>query len=384
VLEVRAALRRGEFALDVAFAAPTPGVLALFGRSGSGKTTLLHTIAGLLTPTSGRIALDGQVYFETGRRPVPPERRRIGCVFQEGRLFPHRSVLGNLRYGERRAPSDSRRIRSDDVIDLLGLRELLARRPHQLSGGERHRVAIGRALLSQPRLLLLDEPLAAQDLARRAELLPYLERLCRELRVPIVYVSHQFDEVARLATHGVLLEQGAVVAEGDVGALSRSRALREIVGPDEVGAVVEGEIESVAGERARIRIGGETIEVACPGAAPGLHARLHLKARDGVLALEPAAGSVAAQVLHGKVAALEPDAAQSLLVDVDVGGALLLVRVPGLDPVAAQLRPGSAVALWVNSANARAFPTSRAAGAAPPRAATSGGHAPAASPPRAD
>jgi molybdate transport system ATP-binding protein len=311
MLEVTAALRRGDFALDVAFAAPTPGVLALFGRSGSGKTTLVHALAGLLTPEAGRIALDGQVFFEGGRSLVPPERRRIGCVFQEGRLFPHRSVLGNLRYGERRAPRDSQRIARDDVIDLLGLRELLTRRPHQLSGGERHRVAIGRALLSQPRLLLLDEPLAAQDLARRAELLPYLERLCRELRVPIVYVSHQFDEVARLATHGVLLEAGRVVAEGDVGTLSRSSALRAIVGPDEIGAVVEGVVESVGpGARARIRIGVSAVELGCPGATPGRSVRLHLKARDGVLALEPAPAGIAAEVLRGKVTTLEPEGSE--------------------------------------------------------------------------
>jgi molybdate transport system ATP-binding protein len=370
VLEVRARLHRGEFTLDVDFTAPTPGVVALFGRSGCGKTTLVQVIAGLLSPESGRIALDGEVFFAAGERNVRAEKRRIGCVFQDARLFPHFSVLGNLRYGARRAPSDSHRIGEAEVIDLLGLGALVERRPHQLSGGERHRVAIGRALLSQPRLLLLDEPLAAQDLARRAELLPYLERLCSRLRLPIVYVSHQFDEVVRLATEVVLLEHGAVVLQGNVAALARSPALRAIVGSDDVGAVIEGRVESVdpATESARVRVGGGSLRVTVADAAVGGDVRVHVLARDVVLALEPPTGAVAAEVLRGTVASLVPDGAHSLLVEVDVGGVLLLARVASRSPLVQALTPGRAVSLLVSAAwsRASAFGAGDSAGGAAP------------------
>ena len=357
MLEVTAQLRRGDFALDVRFEAPTPGVIALFGRSGCGKTTVLHAIAGLLTPESGRIALEGVTWFEAGVTNSRAERRRIGCVFQDARLFPHFSVLGNLRYGARRAPSDSRRIAEADVVDLLGLGELLSRRPHQLSGGERHRVAIGRALLSQPRLLLLDEPLAAQDLARRAELLPYLERLCTQLRLPIVYVSHQFDEVVRLASHVVLIDTGRVVAQGSVGEIAQSPALRAIVGPDELGAVVDGEIESLdpASGRARVRVGASSIGVSLSGARVGQRARVHLPAREIVLALEAPTVAMSADVLPGKVTVVEEESSHSLLVAVDVGGAVVFARVPRDAAVASALAPGRPVSLLINGAWSSAY-----------------------------
>ncbi|MFI5317039.1 MAG: molybdenum ABC transporter ATP-binding protein [Myxococcota bacterium] len=360
MLAVHLKLRRGDFALDVAFEAPTPGVIALFGRSGCGKTTVVLAIAGLLTPDDGRIALDDRVFFAAGRTNEAAERRRIGCVFQDARLFPHFSALGNLRYGAKRAPRDAHRIELDEVIDLLGLRALLSRRPHQLSGGERHRVAIGRALLSQPRLLLLDEPLASQDLARRAELLPYLERLCRSLRIPIVYVSHQFDEVVRLATHVVVLDDGAVAAQGGVAALSRSPALREILGPEGVGTVVEGELLSndPSTGLARVRVGAGSLSVPLEGASPGQRVRLHLLARDVLLALDPPTAAVAADVLSGTIASLTRESSQSQLAEVDVGGALLLARVPSSG--AAAFAPGRRVSLLVDGAWSRAYALSDA------------------------
>ena len=189
------------------FEAPTPGVIALFGPSGAGKTTLLLGIAGLLRPPGARVELDN-VALHT----LPPEQRGIGYVFQEGRLFPHMSVAGNLRYGLRRAGPG--RLAFDDVVALLALAPLLRRRPSTLSGGERQRTAIGRALLSQPRLLLMDEPLSALDQPRRDEILPYLARLRAWLRLPIVYASHSLDEVMRLADTLVMLEAGRVTASG--------------------------------------------------------------------------------------------------------------------------------------------------------------------------
>ncbi|HTO08523.1 MAG TPA: molybdenum ABC transporter ATP-binding protein [Myxococcota bacterium] len=356
MLSVRARVLRGEFALDVAFETPTPGVTALFGRSGCGKTTLVHAIAGLLTPAAGRISLDGEAFFDDAARVnVPAERRRVGCVFQDARLFPHFSVLGNLRYGARRAPGDSRRIGMDDVVDLLGLQALLSRRPAGLSGGERHRVAIGRALLSQPRLLLLDEPLAAQDLARRAELLPYLDRLCRELRVPIVYVSHQFDEVVQLADRVVVLESGGIAAQGGIEELSRAPALRAIVGPEATGAVVDGRVTGEAGPgRVRVQLGAGSLALSLAGVRAGERVRVHLLARDVWLALERPPGGLVADVLPGKIRALLGNGDASLLVEVDVGGALLLARAGAGS--AAELAPGREVFALVNAAASRAWP----------------------------
>ncbi|MGB6308281.1 MAG: ATP-binding cassette domain-containing protein, partial [Steroidobacteraceae bacterium] len=186
MLSVAVKKRRGSFSLDARFELPTPGAAALFGRSGCGKSTLVNIIAGLLDADAGRVSLDERILLDTAQRiEVPPEKRRIGYVFQDARLFPHLSVAANLRYGERRAPG-SRYVSLDTVIGLLGLGSLMDRRTHRLSGGERQRVAIGRALLSQPSLLLLDEPLASLDAARREEVLPYLESLRDQLAIPMV------------------------------------------------------------------------------------------------------------------------------------------------------------------------------------------------------
>src|SRR5882724_8717530 len=234
--------QRGDFQLDVALAAPTPGVVALFGRSGCGKSTLVNLIAGLLAPDAGRIELNGEVLFDRRAKiSLPVAARRIGYVFQDARLFPHFTVLGNLQYGLKRV-RDTHVIGQDETIALLGLGSLLERRPHELSGGEKQRVALGRALLSQPRLLLLDEPLASLDVARREEVLPYLEKLRDRLSLPMVYVSHQFDEVLRLATHVVVLDNGRVAVEGDINTVSLSARLRAIVGADAVGAVLDGTV----------------------------------------------------------------------------------------------------------------------------------------------
>lgn len=242
MLKVDVSLVRGEFTLDAHFQTPTPGVTALFGRSGCGKSTLVNVLAGLL-PARGRITLGDEVWLDSARGiDVPAEHRRIGYVFQDSRLFPHYTVRGNLLYGApRAAPLQG----FDDVVELLGLGPMLARRPRSLSGGERQRVALGRALLSQPRLLLLDEPLASLDVSRREEVLPYLERLRDAFAIPMVFVSHQFDEVLRLATQLAVLDQGRVVAMGDISQVSLAPALRDIVGVDAVGAVVEGRVEKV-------------------------------------------------------------------------------------------------------------------------------------------
>ena len=329
MIDIRLKKRRGEFALDVAFHLAGPGVVALFGRSGCGKTTIIDLIAGLLAPDEGTVRLDEAVLYDASRAiDVPAERRRIGYVFQDSRLFPHMSVLRNLCYGEVRTPG-TQHVGLDEVVGLLGLAPLLGRRPHQLSGGERQRVALGRALLSHPRLLLLDEPLASLDLARREELLPYLERLRDRLSIPIVYVSHQFEEVLRLATHVVLLQRGAVVAQGDVVSVSLTPELRAIVGSEALGAVLEGDIESVDTDSglARLRVGSGTLNVEADALVAGRRLRVQLLARDLILAVEPPRGLSVRNCLEGKLVRMYREEAGAELVEVDVGGATVMAKV---------------------------------------------------------
>lgn len=322
--------RRGEFDLDATFSAPTPGITALFGRSGCGKSTLISLIAGLLDPDSGRVMLGDDALVDCDRELyVDARHRRIGVVFQDSRLFPHLDVRGNLRYGAKRVPRGTpEHMKFDEVVTLLGLEKLLERRPHELSGGEKQRVALGRALLSQPRLLLLDEPLASLDMARREEVLPYLERLRDTLALPIVYVSHQFDEVLRLATRVVLLDAGRVVADGDIASVSRDPGLRAIVGAESVGAVVAGSVERVdAAGLAMLRVGDAelTVEV---DASVGQRIQIQVLARDVIIATEPPRGLSVRNVVPARVVSVTPDSGRAVLVELDIGRTTtLLARI---------------------------------------------------------
>ena len=329
MLSVAVKKRRGSFSLDARFELPTPGVVALFGRSGCGKTTLVNAIAGLLDADSGRVALDDLLLLDTEQRlNVPPERRRIGYVFQDARLFPHLSVAANLKYGERRAPPQ-RFVTLDDVAGLLDLGRLMDRRTHQLSGGERQRVAIGRALLSQPRLLLLDEPLASLDAARRDEVLPYLETLRDQLAIPMVYVSHDFDEVLRLATYVVLMESGNTIAQGGVGAMSLNRGLRSIIGADAVGAIVDGTVLGVdpSSGLLRVKLGHGELRVEAADAAAGATLRVQLLARDVIVATQEPRHLSVRNSLAGVIVAVTSDDADSDLIAIDVGGTMIMARV---------------------------------------------------------
>ncbi len=355
MLSVNVQKRRGVFSLDAQFELPTPGVLALFGRSGCGKSTLVELLAGLLDADSGRISLDGTVLLDkTLGTDIPAERRRIGCVFQDARLFPHLRVGANLRYGAHRSTGKPY-VNFDAVIALLGLAPLLSRRCHQLSGGERQRVAIGRALLSQPRLLLLDEPLAALDSARRDEVLPYLEVLRDQLTIPMVYVSHQFDEVLRLATHLVLIDAGKTLAQGDIGAMSLRSELREIIGPEAVGSILEGEIQSIDGLSglASVAIGSGILKVQSDGHAVGAKLRVQILARDVIVATrEPEYLSVR-NMLHGKVTAIARDTGEADLVSMDVGGAVIMARITHAATRDLGLAPGDAAWALIKAVSMR-------------------------------
>jgi molybdate transport system ATP-binding protein len=390
MLKVRVVKQRDGFKLDVNFEAPTPGVVALFGRSGCGKTTTIDIISGLLEADEARIELDGDVLEDTSARTgggtradtargtgtaagafsrarterrVPPERRRIGYVFQDGRLFPHMSVLRNLRYGMTRAGRDARgvsaassqKIELEPIVSLLGLEPLLQRRPYQLSGGEKQRVSLGRALLSQPRMLLLDEPLAALDAARREEVLPYLERLRDNFSIPMVYVSHQFDEVLRLATHVVLMDGGRVLAQGTLNEVSLVPALRDIVGADSVGAVLDGVVRRVdaSAGMADLQVGAGVLNVSVRRVGVGEHVRVQLLARDIILAVEAPRGLSVRNELRGVVVALADDEDEAVLVTVDVGGANVLSRVTRSAVGSLGLRIGLAVWVLVKAVSTR-------------------------------
>jgi molybdate transport system ATP-binding protein len=332
------------FCLDVDLGLPGRGVSALFGPSGSGKTTLLRCIAGLERAPQGRLVVDGQVWQDDSTF-LPTYRRPIGYVFQEASLFTHLSVLGNLRYGLKRV-SGARQVNLDHAIELLGIGHLLERMPERLSGGERQRVAIARALAVSPRLLLMDEPLASLDARRKQEILPYLERLHHELEIPLLYVSHAPDEVARLADHLVVMEAGRVLVDGPLAATLTRLDLPVRLGED-IGAVVEASIGAIDREwnLARVDFAGGSLWAPDPGLPPGSRVRLRVLARDVSLAAQPAQSSIQ-NLLQGCVEEVGDDQHPGLtLVRVRIGETALLARLTRRAAAALDVQPGKH--LWV-------------------------------------
>ena len=343
--------RLGDFQLDTRFETGS-GLIALFGRSGSGKTSLVNVIAGLIRPDQGRIATEGVVLVDTARGVfVPRHRRRIGYVFQEGRLFPHLTVRQNLLYGQWFTSPAERRGDLDHVVDLLGISHVLERRPGRLSGGEKQRIAIGRALLANPRLLLMDEPLASLDEPRKAEILPYIERLRDESRIPIIYVSHSIAEVARLASTVVLLSEGKAVAVGPTSEIMHRLDLFPLTGRAEAGAIVEAivlrhderfglmELQSRAGVWRLPRL-----------AAPvGARVRLRVRARDVMLAKSAPAELSALNMFPGTVAEIGAGEGPIVEVRLDCGGDALIARLTRYSVERLALAQGVAVHALVKS-----------------------------------
>ena len=344
----------GDFALDLAFTAGN-GVTGIIGPSGAGKTTLLQTIAGLFRPRRGRIALGGEVFLDTDAGIfIPPEARRIGYVFQEARLFPHLSVAQNLDYGARRRTTAAAGVSRGEVVDLLGLAPLLGRLPHRLSGGEAQRVAIGRALLSAPRLILMDEPLSSLDMRRRREILPYLDALHRRLDLPILYVSHNIDEIVRLADMVVAIGNGHVAAAGAVAEVLNRHEIQSMVLGEEARAadpasIVEARIIGYdpAHRLTEVEFSGAMLALPHLDLPAGASVRLRIHARDVAIATEPPRGLSIQNVIEARISALRPAGEAQVDVDLAVGPEARQVKLASRITARAaeqlQLAPGRAV-----------------------------------------
>ncbi len=343
-LEVDIAVRLGAFSVDAQFASDAP-VTALFGRSGSGKTTVLNAIAGLVKPERGRIAVGDAVFFDGKGASLPVQQRRVGYVFQEGRLLPHLSVRQNLLYGRFFTAQSERYADFERIVRLLDLGRLLGRRPHGLSGGESQRVAIGRALLASPRILLMDEPLASLDTPRKAEILYYVERLRDEVRVPIVYVSHAIDEVVRLADTVVLLSDGRVAGAGPVAEMAGRLELRPYLGRFEGGAVIQARVAAhdLDWGLTQLDFPGGSLYAPDVDALVGEPIRVRIRARDVSLATERPQNLSMQNVVAGIVRAVGDANGASVDVQLDVAGTPIIARVTRKSVAELRLEPGKRV-----------------------------------------
>lgn len=333
------------FMLDADITIPGHGVTALFGHSGSGKTTLLRCIAGLERTPQGFLSVNGEIWQDQ-KCWTPTHKRSLGYVFQEHSLFPHLSVMDNLRYGLKRI-SGSQRVSLNHAIELLDIGHLLERKPERLSGGERQRVGIARALAASPRILLMDEPLAALDLKRKQEILPYLEHLHDELNIPVLYVSHSPDEVARLADHLVVLDNGQVLANGSITEILTRLDLPIRLGED-VGVVIDAVIGAIDEHwhLARVDFPGGNLWTRDRGLPVGRKVRVRVLARDVSLAREHPGQSSIQNVLPGQIDAIADDDHPGLaLVRVRFGDSVLVARLT--KRAAAELNVTLGQALWV-------------------------------------
>jgi molybdate transport system ATP-binding protein len=340
----------GSFTLDACFES-SDGVTALYGVSGAGKTSIVDSIAGLNRPDSGHIIVGGTAIYDSARAIFqPPERRGIGYVFQEDRLFPHLTVRRNLGYGSKRKGGHSEGPDFETVIDLLGIGHLLDRLPHRLSGGEKQRVAIGRAVLSRPRLLLMDEPLANLDSVRRDEILPFLEKMCRDLAVPIVYVSHAIDEITRLADTLVVLDRGKTLAVGPVSEITARLDLGPLVDRRDAGTVLDGKIAAhdPVYQLTTVSFQGGRLVIPAIDGAVGDHLRLRIQARDIAIATTPPNDISTLNCLGGTIAQVGAPRQAHQDIQIDVG-VPILARVTRRSVIELGLEPGREITALIKS-----------------------------------
>jgi molybdate transport system ATP-binding protein len=345
--EIEATFKRavGDFSLDVDLLLPGRGVSAIFGPSGSGKTTLLRCMAGLERAPGGYLSVNGDVWQDDAKRIFKPvHKRSLGYVSQAANLFAHLSVQGNLDYGLNRIPLAERKVSLGQVVDLLGIAKLLKRQPATLSGGEAQRVAIARALATSPQLLLMDEPLAALDVQRKAEVLPYLEKMHTELDIPVIYISHAPDEVARLADHLVLLDSGKVTASGATRELM-TRLDLPLAHGDAAAAIIDAVVTRLEPEYhlSHAEFAGGQVSVLNPNLKIGQRLRLRVQARDVSLTLARQQGTSVLNIFAATVTAISNDSPGQVMVALDAGGATLLARITQKSLEALQLKAGSPV-----------------------------------------
>jgi molybdate transport system ATP-binding protein len=349
MIEARLKIAYSGFSLDVDLHLPGRGVSALYGHSGSGKTTCLRCIAGLERAEQGFVQINDEIWQDSDNGIfVPPHKRALGYVFQEASLFPHLSVLANLQFGLKRIAKSQRRVDLAQATELLGIGHLLERHPQHLSGGERQRVGIARALLTSPKLLLMDEPLAALDSQRKSEILPYLQRLHDELDIPVLYVSHAQDEVARLADHLVLLSDGKALASGPIGETLARLDLPMAMG-DDAGVIIEGQVSAYDAQYQLLSLQlpatDMSIRVTHEPMAVGQTLRCKVHARDISLALHnDASSSILNRLPVTVVSEQAADNAAHVLIRLDAGGTPLLARITRYSRDHLDIHPGQQ--LW--------------------------------------
>ncbi len=341
--------------------AGSDGVTAVFGPSGSGKSTIIRMMAGLLKPDAGRFALKGRVLLDQGQRvDLPPHKRRLGLMFQDGRLFPHMTVQQNLDFGKRYAGNRPQIVDEETLDDILALGALKTRLPGSLSGGEAQRVALARALFSAPDMLLLDEPLAALDGPRKDEVLPYFDRLKTLAHLPILYVTHSVEELARLADHVALIDDGRIVQHGPVFDILSSPAAMPLIGVREAGSVLRATIEAhLPGGLTRLRCDAGPLELPHMDAELGSAVRVRVLARDVIVATNRPKGLSARNILPATIRAIEQGRGPGVAVVLDANGQSLLARITDVSRTELQLEPGQSVfAVLKSTAVARTAPES--------------------------
>ena len=345
--EIRAVFKRltGDFTLDVSLSLPGRGVTAIFGPSGSGKTTILRCMAGLERAPGGFLSVNGEVWQDDAKGVFKPVyRRSLGYVSQAANLFAHLSVQGNLEYGLHRIPMPERKVPLGQIIELLGIKNLLDRQPRSLSGGESQRVAIARALATSPQLLLMDEPLAALDVQRKADVLPYLESLHTQLDIPVLYVSHAPDEVARLADHLILMDAGRVTASGPTRELMTRMDLPLAHG-DAAAAIIDAVVTRIEPQfhMSHAEFAGGQISVLNPSLQVGQRIRVRVLARDVSLTLERQQGTSVLNIFAAMVSGISADSPGQVMVALNAGGSMLLARITQKSLERLLLQPGSPV-----------------------------------------